>query len=97
MSRSPGCGEGSGRCEKPENSQEVTFLRPTPQLAFKEVDTPEKGDLWLYIQCENMDIFDKGGDGGVEHASKHCCKMIEMGRSSVGDTASRSMFGDQKL
>ena len=41
MSRSPRCGKGSGRCEKPENSQEVTFLRLTPQSTFKEVDTQE--------------------------------------------------------
>lgn len=50
-------GGGSGRCEKPENSQEVTFLRPTPQPAFKEVATQETGDLWFYIHFENMNIF----------------------------------------
>lgn len=60
MSRPPRCWwkvGGSGRCEKPENSQEVTFLRPTPQPAFKEVATQETGDLWFYIHFENMNIF----------------------------------------
>lgn len=61
MSRSPCCGEGSGTCEKPENSQEVTFFfRLTPQLAFKEVGTQEIGGLWFYIHCENMNMFYKG-------------------------------------
>lgn len=60
MSRPPRCWwrvGGSGRCEKPENSQEVTFLRPTPQPTFKEVATQETGDLWFYIHFENMNIF----------------------------------------
>lgn len=50
-------GEGSVGCEKPENSQEVAFLRPTPQLAFWEVATQGTGDLWFYIHCENKNIF----------------------------------------
>lgn len=92
MSRSPCCGEASGRCEKPENSQEVTFLRLTPQLAFKEVDAHQIGDLCFYIHCENMSIFYNGRDGSVENnASKHCCKTTEMGRgmSSFGIQGSR--------
>lgn len=81
MSRSTCCREGNGRCEKPENSQEVSFLRLKPQMALKEADTNETGDLCFYIHRENMNIFYKGGDGSIEHiASNNYCKMIALGR-----------------
>lgn len=75
MSGSTCCREGNGRCEKPENSQEVSFIRLTSQMAFKEAGSNEMGDLCFYIHCEN--IFYKGGDGIIERdAGNNYRKMI---------------------
>lgn len=46
MSHSQRRGEGSGRPGKPENSQEVTFLRLQLRAAFKEVDARETREIY---------------------------------------------------
>lgn len=68
MSRSPCCGEGSGRCEKPENSQEVTFLRLTPQSAFKEVDTREIYGFTSTVRIQTYSTREERAVSSTVHA-----------------------------
>lgn len=86
MSRSPCCGEGSGRCEKPENSQEVTFLRLTPQSAFKEVDTQEIYGFTSTVRIQTYSTREERAVSSTVHANT-AGKWWKLwrGRCSFGD------------